>query len=127
MVAIRENNYDTIKTDSKITDLNGWICKVKKKLRREKHKNLRLEVILTNTLTLAQIELRHKQTERRMKWINMKKSMDNSSIICNDNNNNCEQQQTQAIDSNNYNNCEDLLNLDNFMLQLKTIKQSIVR
>lgn len=110
MVAILDSYCNN--NNNKIADLNGWIGKVKKKLRREKHKNLRLEVILSNTLTMAQIELRQKQLERKMKWIHMKKSMDDP---------NSEQRQDIAS------RCEELVDLDNFMLQLKTIKQPIVR
>lgn len=109
MVAIHDTYYYN---SNKITDLTGWIGKIKKKLRREKHKNLRMEVILSNTLITAQIELRQKQFERKMKWINMKRTMDN---------------EHQPAATFNADNCEDLIDLDNFMSKLKRIKQPVVR
>lgn len=56
------------------SELTDWIGKVKVKKRSFKRKNLFIDAVLTNALVRAQELLRAKQQERRMKWLEVRKS-----------------------------------------------------
>ncbi|XP_050296456.1 uncharacterized protein LOC126736234 [Anthonomus grandis grandis] len=60
----------------KISELRGWISKLKRKRRNFKYeprKNLFVEAILANALTSTQAEIRKIQEERVRKWRNSRK------------------------------------------------------
>nr|CAH7759717.1 unnamed protein product [Callosobruchus chinensis] len=107
----------------KISDLADWIALYKAKKLNYRRKNLLIEAVLNKALTKAEMELRKKQQERRMRWQQIKSKIDCSFYRYPDSSGN-DYNDDLRQESNNWDNeiCEDLKNsLDEFMFQLKTI------
>lgn len=101
----------------KTSELNDWICKVRvKKLscKRQKRKNLFIEAVLSNALVKAETLLRTKQQERRMRWEKIKSHMPDATS----------HNRSSVWDTRT---CEDLHSIDNFMLQLNSVKVPVQR
>lgn len=124
-------NY-TNKTDA----LNDWIKDVKNKKivkKKQSRGDLRMLAILSNTLWVAEEELRKKQNERNMKWTQIKMRLNANSNSSTSNSSSCnlsykinEEEEKQKNEINALWTSE-LNGLDNFINNLSKIKSVVVR
>jgi hypothetical protein len=119
--------------------LNEWIknIKLKKTFKRKQSRgqDLRTLAILTHTLTENQKVLRQKQKERSLKWMELKKMIDNGSYNkekSDSSSDTCDLEKLKADDEQKKNEIkalwkEELSDIDDFMNNLNSIKTSLVR
>lgn len=113
VVAKSNLNYYSLQTSA----LANWIglLKVKKNnFKCQKRKNLFIQAVLNKALSHAEIELRHKQQERKLRWQHLRSSWSKPS--CKSRNNLDPKDSDELNDS-----------LDEFMSQLKSINVHIAR
>ncbi|XP_046751100.1 uncharacterized protein LOC124414192 [Diprion similis] len=131
MGATRKPREYDIDQPSHTEELSNWILRVRSKkinCRRNRRRNLRMEAVLTYTLSKAERELRNKQMLRFKRWQQVKDKLTISQRHCQ----NEEEFSESSYDEREGNVweaplCSELSSLDSFMLMLKEIKAPLQR